>query len=406
MPIAFAPACAGPAAASTPSRQRDAASKIRCMRLPFDIAPLTPAWPRRSGPQGRRRRSDRWQKLFAVKESGASRTGTGKSMDAANGEASGPVRGFAHSALIYGSDEEFMDVAMPFVEEGPEAGEPTLMAVQGRHLEHLRAALGGTPEGLTLHDAEEWYETSARTRDTVARWASDCLRSASQLRLMGEPVWPVGNEARVRDWARHEAVINVAFSELPVSFVCPYDARALPAEVIQHAQETHPEIVDGAGGTPSPSYQDPLSFCDRLDSRVDRQGEAPDVEELFDLADLPSLRRQIGSFAIEAGLSGSRTEETVLAVNEIATNAVLHGRPPSTVRGWYADGEIIVEVTDAGDGISDSLAGQLPPPAEQPGGRGLWLTRLVCDAVEVCNAGGCTVTMHVDTPAEEPSRAA
>jgi anti-sigma regulatory factor (Ser/Thr protein kinase) len=327
-------------------------------------------------------------------------------MNTADGEASGPVRGFVHKALIYGSDQEFIDVALPFVEDGLEAGEPTLLAVQGRHLENLRAALGGTPEGLTLHDAEEWYDTSARTRDTVARWASEGLESAARVRLMGEPLWPVENEARVRDWARHEAVINVAFSELPASFVCPYDARALPNEVLQHAHETHSEIVDGTGSAPSASYEDPLTFCDRLDSRVDRRGQTPDVEELFDLGDLPSLRRRIGSFAIEAGLSGTRTEETVLAVNEIATNAVLHGRPPSSVRGWYADDEIIVEVTDAGDGIQNALAGQLPPPAERPGGRGLWLARLVCDAVEVCNAGGCTVTMHVGTPEEEPSRAA
>jgi hypothetical protein len=29
----------------------------------------------------------------------------------------------------------------------------------------------------------------------------------------------------------------------------------------------------------------------------------------------------------------------------------------------------------------------------------MWLTRLVCDAVEVCDAGGCTVTLRAVTPA-------
>ena len=49
---------------------------------------------------------------------------------------------------------------------------------------------------------------------------------------------------------------------------------------------------------------------------------------------------------------------------------------------------------------------QLSPPAEVSGGRGLWLTRLLCDAVEVCNAGGCIVTMHAATPSQQPATAA
>ena len=68
---------------------------------------------------------------------------------------------------------------------------------------------------------------------------------------------------------------------------------------------------------------------------------------------------------------------------EIATNAVVHGRTPATLRIWHADGEVIVEVSDEGDGIRDVLAGQLMPSPSRPGGRGLWLSRLLCDAVEV-----------------------
>ena len=34
------------------------------------------------------------------------------------GEASAPTEGFLHPALIYGSDQEFMEVTLPLVEEG------------------------------------------------------------------------------------------------------------------------------------------------------------------------------------------------------------------------------------------------------------------------------------------------
>ncbi len=314
-----------------------------------------------------------------------------------HGDAPDPARDFAHQALLYGSDQEFLDVALPFVADGLNSEHPTLVSVQPRHVENLRAALGGTPEGLELHEAEDWCETSARTRDKFARWATERTQGGRRIRLMGEPAWALGHETRVRDWARHESVINVAFASLPVTFICPYDAQALPEAVLRRAAETHPEIVDGAGSSPSDSYEDPREFCRRLDNSVEVQASSPELEMLFSLGDLPAVRRLAGSFAIEAGLSGARTEEIVLAVNEIATNAVIHGQPPTIVRGWHPEGEIIFEVTDAGGGIRNPLAGQLPPPPEGLGGRGLWLTRLLCDAVEVCNAGGCTVTVHAAT---------
>lgn len=322
------------------------------------------------------------------------------------GELSEQVEGFAHRGLIYGSDQEFMEVALPFVEEGLAAREPVLVAVQERHIENLRDAFGGTPQGLTLHAVEDWYETSARTRDKFARWAGERTTGGRRARLIGEPPWALGHAARVRDWARHEAVINVAFASLPVSFICPYDAQALPDEVLAHARETHPEIVSGEGSFRSASYVDPHEFCGCLDSAVDVQSLEPSLETPFELEDLPTVRRLVGSLALDAGLTSSRTEEFVLAVNEVTTNAVVHGRPPATVRGWEADGEIVVEVTDAGDGIRDVLAGQLPPPPNELGGRGLWLTRLLCDAVEVCDVGGCTVTLHAVTSGDRAATAA
>ena len=315
-----------------------------------------------------------------------------------NGEASGPGDGFIHQALIYGSDREFMDVVLPFVERALSSQEPTLVAVQERHIENLRSGLAGAPEGLTLHPVEDWYETSARTREKFARWVAERAEGAHRVRLVGEPPWALGHEAQLRDWARHESVINVAFAGRPVTFICPYDQRALPDEVLAYARGTHPEIVDGGGTTRSAAYENPLDFCARLDSAIDGQTGEPAIELEFTLEDLPTIRRVVGSFALDAGLDVSRTEEFVLAVNEITTNAVIHGRPPATLRVWHADGEVVVEVADSGDGIRDTLPGQLTPPLISRGGRGLWMTRQLCDAVEVsCDETGCAVTVHAAT---------
>jgi anti-sigma regulatory factor (Ser/Thr protein kinase) len=321
-----------------------------------------------------------------------------------DGQAADPGNGFVHQALIYGSDEEFVDVALPFVEDGLRSRQPTLVAVHRRHVKNLREALGGTPDGLTLHPVKESHETSARTRQKLASWVAEHSKAGAngggggRVRLMGEPRWALGHEAQVRDWARHEAVVNVAFADRLATFVCPYDGRALPDEILAHAQGTHPEIVDAGGVSTSMSYEDPLTFCRRLDAEVEPQGGPPSIEIGFGLDDLPAVRRAIGSFALDAGLSASRTEEIVLAANEITANAVIHGRQPATVRAWHVDGEIIVEVSDAGEGIRDVLAGQSAPPTDGLGGRGLWLARLLCDAVEVRNEAGCTVSIHASTP--------
>jgi serine/threonine-protein kinase RsbW len=128
------------------------------------------------------------------------------------------------------------------------------------------------------------------------------------------------------------------------------------------------------------------------------QAGGPELEMEFALQDLPTVRRLVGSFALDAGLDVPRTEDFVLAVNEITTNAVIHGRPPATVRGWETDGGVVVEVADTGEGIRDALAGHHLPPAESRGGRGLWVARRLCDAVEVSNDDpGCTVTLRAAT---------
>ncbi|MFL5907792.1 MAG: MEDS domain-containing protein, partial [Solirubrobacterales bacterium] len=116
-------------------------------------------------------------------------------------EASGPRGGFVHQASIYGSDEEFMDVAMPFVEEAIAFGEPTLAAVPERNLEKLTRALDGAPPGVTLTSNRRWYETSAQTREKFRRWVLEQLDRDGdrRVRLIGEPPWAVGHEAQVRD---------------------------------------------------------------------------------------------------------------------------------------------------------------------------------------------------------------
>jgi anti-sigma regulatory factor (Ser/Thr protein kinase) len=123
----------------------------------------------------------------------------------------------------------------------------------------------------------------------------------------------------------------------------------------------------------------------------------PAIEVQFGLADLGGIRHLVHRATLDAGLPEPKAEELVLAVNEITTNAVVHGRPPAVLRLWTSGEEVVCEISDAGPGIEDPLAGQLVPAPDRNAGRGLWLARLLCDAVEIRNEGGSVVSLRMAT---------
>jgi anti-sigma regulatory factor (Ser/Thr protein kinase) len=98
--------------------------------------------------------------------------------------------------------------------------------------------------------------------------------------------------------------------------------------------------------------------------------------------------------AIEFGLDGKGTEELVLAVNEVATNSVVHGGGGGILRVWEEDDALICEVDDGGL-FDKPLAGRQLPDYADTSGRGLWLANQVCDLVQMRSfGGGSAVRIH------------
>jgi anti-sigma regulatory factor (Ser/Thr protein kinase) len=126
----------------------------------------------------------------------------------------------------------------------------------------------------------------------------------------------------------------------------------------------------------------------------------PLITQEFGRRDLGSLRHRVAACAAEAGLVGVRLQGFVLAVNEITTNAVIHGGGLGRLRLWLSARQLVCEITDTGPGMP---GGRLPPhrqpPPEAQGGRGLWLTRTLCDAFSVRTGGfGTTVRLATGLP--------
>lgn len=71
-------------------------------------------------------------------------------------------------------------------------------------------------------------------------------------------------------------------------------------------------------------------------------------------------------------------------MSEIASNALMHGAGPVSVRGWITHQRLICTITDRGNGFDDPLAGFLPTPVNglPVHGAGLWLTRNFSDSLD------------------------
>jgi anti-sigma regulatory factor (Ser/Thr protein kinase) len=108
--------------------------------------------------------------------------------------------------------------------------------------------------------------------------------------------------------------------------------------------------------------------------------EPPLIVQEFRRPDLAALRHRVATCAADAGLLGTRLQGFVLAVNEIATNAVVHGGGLGRLRLWRSARQLICEVSDAGPGLPDGVPPRQQPPTDAPGGRGLWLTKAFCDS--------------------------
>jgi serine/threonine-protein kinase RsbW len=105
------------------------------------------------------------------------------------------------------------------------------------------------------------------------------------------------------------------------------------------------------------------------------------ISEAFDRSRITALRHAVAARAEEAGMTGARLDDFVVAVNELLTNAVRHGGGTGHLGLWAQDGAVFCDVTDHGAGL-EALIPHKPPP-DQPGGRGLWLVRELTDTCEI-----------------------
>jgi anti-sigma regulatory factor (Ser/Thr protein kinase) len=301
---------------------------------------------------------------------------------------------FQHEALLYAGAEQFVAGTASFIREGLAAGEPTLVMVNADKIGQLHGELKDHANRVQFADIGQIGRNPARIIPAWREFAEANAAPGRRLRGIGEPVWADRSPSELVECQHHESLLNLAFAEAgDFRLICPYDAAALPGAVVDEARRSHPLVrVDGAVQR-SALYrghdQAAYAFGDPLPDPPAMRHTLP-----FSADSLAALRKFAGYHAALARLPEQRKDDLVLAVNEVATNSVLHGGGRGTLRVWREAEMLVLEVRDAGQ-IPEPLVGRRRPEPGQIWGQGLWLANQVCELVQVrSSAAGTVVRLH------------
>jgi CheY-like chemotaxis protein len=178
--------------------------------------------------------------------------------------------GCRHEALVYSSADELVAATVPFARRGLARGEDVLVVLREAGRTVLREALDRDAARVEFADAVDWYRSPEHAFQGYSRYLNDRFeRGARRVRVIAEVVWPESSATvDVAEWKRYEAGISAAMASVPVSFICTYDTRELPAEIIRDAQRTHPVLRTAAGSRPSARYSEPATFVRGLERDV------------------------------------------------------------------------------------------------------------------------------------------
>ncbi|GAA4236933.1 anti-sigma regulatory factor (Ser/Thr protein kinase) [Streptosporangium album] len=140
----------------------------------------------------------------------------------------------------------------------------------------------------------------------------------------------------------------------------------------------------------------PARFLASGDRSLPIPAGAAVAELAFCLPDLPDVRDFAAVWAVRGGMAPESLTDFLVAVNEVATNAVTHGHTSAkaVLRIWAVGRNLVVEIHDQGRWTPAEIPGQTPPAPYATSGMGLWVARMISSDITVeTGAAGTFITM-------------
>jgi anti-sigma regulatory factor (Ser/Thr protein kinase) len=301
---------------------------------------------------------------------------------------------FDHPGLLYHNMDQYLAGTTSFVHSALARGNPVLIAVPDPNLSVLRDALADSADRIRFADMAVAGRNPGRIIPSVLL-AFVAAHPGRRVSIIGEPIWPGRSDAEYPACVAHEALINTVFAGADAAILCPYDAASLDQTALDDAWQTHPTMVDDTGYRFNGRYADPLATAARFN--VALPPAPPDAVTIAynDEFDLAAVRRSVAGHATAAGLPDDRVDDLTLAANELTANTIEHTQAGGEITLWADAYHVICQIDDHGH-LADPLAGRIPPPPRQEGGRGLILANQLCDLVRIhTSRSGSTIRLYM-----------
>jgi anti-sigma regulatory factor (Ser/Thr protein kinase) len=155
----------------------------------------------------------------------------------------------------------------------------------------------------------------------------------------------------------------------------------------------------------SPHPGEPAGYGDRVHrgwpGLADADGVSAVLDLRFDPGTLDTMRVRTRACASRAGFPEDRVEDMVLAVHELAANAIVHGDGAGRLRMWRLARALLCQVDDGGRPGSDRPRASFGQAAVnalpcEPG-HGLWVVRQVADQLQsISGPAGTSILIRFD----------
>ena len=304
-----------------------------------------------------------------------------------------PNSAYSHGLLVHHDDDELVSGTSDFVERGLDSGGQVLVHGTRDRVGLMREVLGTRPR-LEYGFDEDLYQAPTRTLFAYQRRLAE-IGEGTEFWVTGTV--PLGRDAAERAaWARYESAVNEALGAYPFRALCTYDARTLPASVIAAARATHPIVSTDLTSRTSLDYLEPAAFLGTpLADVPELPSSPPSLVTSVDSSDqLAKARYLLNTIARESSAMPQQSiDEFLAAVNEVATNGLVHGSSPVQIELWADVTTLVCRVEDSGTVALDPLTGFRFPDGW--GAMGLWTARQLVDDLFISNppGGGLVVVM-------------
>jgi anti-sigma regulatory factor (Ser/Thr protein kinase) len=289
--------------------------------------------------------------------------------------------GFCHVAVLYGSDAQLRDLLLPYLAQALRRREHVLLVISVTAERVLRDALSDAADRAQWGGPGLSYDRLGRMFGAFGDYLEQWCRAGVPAHIIGEPDSDISAE-RLGQYLRHLSMANEVYAAYGCPMLFLWDERRYAPEVLVRVRQVHPFLLGNNGPMPNGEYRAPLDYLTANAPSAPAVPRDLDLDMLLDSAGgLAVLRRRLRTWGTATALNDRDIDDIVIAVDEIATNALEHGQPPARVRGWSTTDAVFLRIDDHGHTGIRETAGYVRPPINARRGRGIWMARHLADVL-------------------------